>query len=182
MSDEQVIRHCAPTLARLKTANMFTCPFDSREEMLQNVRLLNKRLQRKGLCVLPLRYREGLGLIYVFRPAKLADDLNGQTARSLLSACGYRCQSTAQYLRCLMARLEADGEFPHEIGLFLGYPPEDVEGFMRCPNGCKCCGCWKVYGDAEKARRTFARYRKCADVYMRLWAQGRSIERLTVAG
>ena len=33
MSEELVIRCCAPTLASLKTANMFTCRFDSLEEM-----------------------------------------------------------------------------------------------------------------------------------------------------
>ena len=80
-----------------------------------------------------------------------------------------------------MSRLKDSDEFPHEIGLFLGYPPGDVHGFIENkPDACKCVGIWKVYGDKEKARQTFARYRKCTDVYTRLWSEGKSPERLTV--
>ena len=46
------------------------------------------------------------------------------------------------------------GEFPHEVGLFLGYPPEDVEGFIEnkaC--SCKLTGYRKVYSDEEKAKK-----------------------------
>ena len=72
--------------------------------------------------------------------------------------------------------------FPHEIGVFLGYPIEDVIGFIN-NKGCnfKCCGYWKVYGDKEKAIKEFARYDKCRMIYTKLWNQGRSILKLTVA-
>ena len=79
-------------------------------------------------------------------------------------------------------RLKNDDEFPHEIGLFLGYPPEDVLGFIK--NGaenCKRLGCWKVYGDEENALKTFKKYEKCTEIYSKLWNNGRSLERLTVA-
>ena len=37
-------------------------------------------------------------------------------------------------------------QFPHEMGLLLGYPIEDVRGFIE-HNGCGCLysGYWKVY-------------------------------------
>ena len=73
-------------------------------------------------------------------------------------------------------------EFPHEIGLFLGYPPEDVLGFIdNKAGGCKCVGCWKVYGDVDEAQKTFAEYKKCTELYCAMFAKGRSIERLAVA-
>ena len=81
-----------------------------------------------------------------------------------------------------MDRFRQGGEFPHEVGVFLGYPPEDVDGFIgnrAC--GHKCVGCWKVYGEEEAARKTFAKYQKCTRVYCEQWARGASIERLTVA-
>ena len=56
-----------------------------------------------------------------------------------------------QCLARLMERLKDADEFPHEIGLFLGYPPEDVEGFIQEPNGQKYTGIWKVYGDVRSA-------------------------------
>ena len=72
-------------------------------------------------------------------------------------------------------------EFPHEIGLFLGYPPEDVKGFMRDPlHGYKYIGCWKVYGDVERARKMFDRYTRCTDIYRRCLTRGTPLDRLIV--
>jgi hypothetical protein len=33
MSEDLFVRHCAPTLAGLKTGNLFTCEFESEYEM-----------------------------------------------------------------------------------------------------------------------------------------------------
>lgn len=102
----------------------------------------------------------------------------------LLEERGYPVGGSSE--RCilrLMERLRGGDRFPDEIGLFLGYPPEDVRGFIENKAaGCKCVGCWKVYGDAEAARAVFAKYKKCTDVYRARFAEGRSVERLTVAG
>ena len=182
MSDEQVIRYCAPTLASIKTANLFSCAFTCQQEMLAHIRSLNLRLKGKGLRVLGLSYRDGRGLIYVYRPKKLSRDLQNDLAAGLLKACGYPCADENICLQCLIKRLEQQADFPHEIGLFLGYPPEDVDGFINRRGECKCCGFWKVYGDVDNAKKTFARYKKCTDIYCRLWLEGKSIEKLTVAG
>ncbi|MBQ7128480.1 MAG: DUF3793 family protein, partial [Clostridia bacterium] len=73
-------------------------------------------------------------------------------------------------------------QFPHEVGLFLGYPPEDVKGFIENNAKCsKCVGCWKVYGDEEKAKKCFENYKKCTRIYKELYLKGKTIERLTVA-
>ena len=179
MSEDMLVRHCAPTLASLKTGNMFTCRFAKEEDMLGSVRMLNRRLAGKGLRVLPLRFRDGVALVYVYRPGRLDDDLRDATACQLLKERGYPCGNANQCVKCLQCRLAQAEDFPHEIGLFLGYPPEDVEGFIRRREP-KCSGCWKVYGDAEAARRTFARFKKCTDVYVRQHAEGRPLERLAV--
>ena len=181
MSDELVIRHCAPTLASIKTANLFSCIFTDRQEMLKHVRNLNLRLKKKGLRVLPLWFKENRGLIYVYRPDKLSKDLQDELAGSLLKKSGYSCTDENACLRKLIERLNLFSDFPHEIGLFLGYPPEDVDGFINRRNECKCCGFWKVYGNVDNAQRLFARYRKCTEIYCKLCQEGRSLENLTVA-
>lgn len=180
MPDEMVVRHCAPTLASLKTGSLFVCPYATLTELYASIRSLNRRLGAKGLRVIPLRCRDGRCMVYVYRPERLAQDLSSEKAAAILRACGYTECGTADCVRRLMARLAQSDEFPHEIGLFLGYPPEDVEGFIGHKEP-KCTGCWKVYGDADAAQRTFARYRKCTNAYLRLHAQGRGIEWLTVA-
>ena len=81
-----------------------------------------------------------------------------------------------------MKRLDEGEEFPHEIGLFLGYPVEDVKGFINNKAArAKCVGCWKVYGDEEKARRLFNQYRKCTRVYEKQWCEGKPLTKLAIA-
>lgn len=183
MSEEMIIRHCSPTLAGMKAGNMFTCPFASSDEMKRSFRRFNMRLGNKGLRAIPLRFTKGRALVYIYRPSHLVRDLRKSVAVSILRERGY-CSNTAEgCLIHLMKRICERDEFPHEIGLFLGYPPEDVRGFIENKAaGCKCVGCWKVYGDAEAARAVFAKYKKCIDVYRARFAEGRSVERLTVAG
>lgn len=182
MSDEVFIRYCSPMLAGIKTANLFSSRFKDEKEMRESVRRLNVVLVKKGIRVVPLKFREGRALIYAYRPSKLLQDLQRADACSLLRERGYAAEMPERCIVQLMRRLADSGEFPHEIGLFLGYPPEDVCGFIENKaEGYKCVGEWKVYGDEEQAMKTFAKYRKCTEVYCAQFAQGRSIERLTVA-
>ena len=104
-------------------------------------------------------------------------------AGDLLDMHGYAGHKPAQCVARLARRLHESHDFPHEIGLFLGYPPEDVSGFIENKAACaKCVGCWKVYGDEEAARKRFAKYEKCTAVYCVLWEKGRSMVRMIVAG
>lgn len=182
MSDDFIIRNCAPTLAGIKTGNLFTCPFDSKKNLIDAIRRANSRLRQKGLRLLPLRFSQNKALIYLYRPNMLRDDLSDATASILLQQQGYDTASCEKCVLHLAQKLRQQEDFPHEIGLFLGYPPEDVWGFMeKGPECCKCTGCWKVYGDEESAKKKFAQYKKCTRVYCDLWAKGKDIERLAVA-
>lgn len=182
MSEEMLIRCCAPTMARLKTGNMFNCPFASREEMTSELRRLNRVLGRKGLRILPLRWNDGHALIYLYRPRMLEKDLRDDRAARLLTECGYSCGNPGSCLSHLISRIRNNRDFPHEVGLFLGYPPSDVDGFMHRKNACKLSGIWKVYDDVEGAARQFARCKHCTEVYLRRASEGFPLERLAVAG
>ncbi len=182
MPEEMLVRHCSPTLAGLKPGSLFSCACPSLRELNEEIRQLNRRLVPKGLRVLPLRCKEGRALIYVFRPSNIASVLQDTTAAHILAAYGYREIRVDRCICRLRDRFRSGEEFPHEVGLFLGYPPEDVVGFIE-QKACnfKCVGCWKVYGDAEAAQRTFDTYKKCTDAYCAQWEKGISIEQLTVA-
>ena len=182
MSNEILIRCCAPTMACLKTGNMFTCAFDSRKQMTEELRQLNQRLSRKGLRILPLRWRDGKALLYLYRPKLLERDLRDPLSRKLLSECGYTGEGASVCLVRLISRLRTEENFPHEVGLFLGYPPADVDGFMHRKDECKLSGLWKVYDDVESAIRQFARCRHCTEVYLDCLSRGFSLDRLAVAG
>lgn len=183
MSEDYLVRYCAPTLAGIKTGNTFTCPYEDKEALLSSIRSTNRKLTTKGLRLIPLRFSEKRALLYLFRPKGLKKDLSCARAAQLLKEQGYPCENCEQCVAKLVRRIREQEDFPHEIGLFLGYPAEDVKGFME-NNACdhKCVGCWKVYGDEAAAQKRFAQYKKCTRVYCDLWKKGKDIERLTVAG
>lgn len=183
MSEDVIVKHCAPTLAGMKTGNMFSCLFTDEDEMRDSVRYWNRLLVRKGLRVLPFKFQDNRALVYVYRVSHLVRDMKDDSVCRLLKKMGYETEMPERCIVQLIRKLERCSEFPHEIGLFLGYPPEDVCGFIENrAQGCKLIGCWKVYGNEEEARMTFAKYRKCTDVYTAQFAGGRSVDRLTVAG
>lgn len=182
MSEDLIIKHCSPTLAGIKTGNLFSCSYQSKAETEMAINRYNKIFMPKGVKLIPLKYGKDRVLVYVFRPSRLAKDLSDEYASLLLKSQGYHSLDLGSCISRLMLRVNSLSEFPHEIGLFLGYPPEDVHGFMlHKGNCCKLSGCWKVYGNEEKAVKEFAKYKKCSDIYYSKWKQGTSIRKLTVA-
>ena len=131
MSEEVIVRLGAPTLAGIKTGSLFTCAYTSRKSVEESLRQLNRCFAPKGLCLLPLRYSEKNVLLYLFRPAELSRDLQNSEAAELLRQEGYPCESCGKCLAALTRKLRSGEEFPHEIGLFLSYPPEDVKGLSK---------------------------------------------------
>jgi len=181
MPEDLIVQQCSPTLAGLKTGSLFTCPFRTEEELRADIAALNRRLAPKGVNVRILRVRRR-ALLYLYRPSKLRRDFATAEVALLLRQYGYTVDDTEECICRLCSRLEAASGFPHEIGLFLGYPAEDVRGFIENRSGgCKCVGTWKVYGDENAARKRFAQYEKCTRIYQTKYSEGRSIERLTVS-
>ena len=182
MFEEALVRHCSPTRAGMKTGNLFTCSFTDNNEMKNSIRQWNRTLGKKGLRVMPLRSQNNRALVYVYRPSRLSIDLRRDEVLRILRMQGYGGKTPGRCIGELTKRLKGSKEFPHEIGLFLGYPPEDVRGFIEHGAAeCKCAGCWKVYGDADAAEKLFAKYKQCTQDYCALFAAGRSVERLAVA-
>ena len=182
MSEATLVRCCAPTLAGLKTGSLFNCRYEQQEVLLREVAQLNRELLPRGLRILPLRFLGERALLYLYRPEKLARDLRHRQARPILSEAGYENSDCGTCLRRLIRRLHEAGEFPHEIGLFLGYPPEDVRGFIENhAQNFKLAGDWKVYGNADRACRIFAQYKKCTQCYCRALDAGIPLRQLAVA-
>ena len=181
MSEETLVAHCSPVLAGLKTANMFNVECSDAQTLCLQLRDLNLRLGPKGVRILPLRFSGSKALLYLYRPSRLQKDLEHETAAQILEDCGYPKESKGRRLAHLWQKIRSSETFPHEIGLFLGYPPEDVKGFIEeGPRCAKCTGYWQVYGNEEAALKTFERYKKCTDVYCTQVSCGKSLERLTV--
>ena len=183
-----MIEQCAPVLASLKPAGLFRYETSDCADLARRVRNWNAQLNPKGLrvrvlkgCVHTHRY-----LVYVYRESKLQAVLADEKVRAFLQQEGYRLPADATdcstLLTQLSRRLCCAAEFPHEIGVFLGYPLTDVVGFIENHGqNFTCCGCWKAYGDPQTAQKHFAQLTKCTAVYLRLFHSGTPILRLAVA-
>ena len=181
MLDRAIIDHASPTLARLKLGSLFNYPVG--EGYPAEFTALRAQLRDRGVTMTVLKVARGKALIYLYRAEDLEKALSDGGVRGLLQTCGYRRFDASGAIETLRRRLRDLDAFPHEIGVFLGYPLEDVLGFIE--NGgrnCLSCGCWKVYSNACAALAAFRRYEKCKTVYQRLFASGCPLSRLTVAG
>ena len=180
--ERYLIEYCSPTLASLKTASLFCFAAENEIDLQEQIQNWNHMLRRKGLLMLSLKRGTKQILIYVYRYTHLQADLAKPGVTDFLAEYGYSGTEPETVLNHLKRRLRESETFPHEIGIFLGYPLEDVEGFIRHKGqNCHCTGCWKVYGDKDEADKRFTQFRKCREIYARLWNQGRSVWQLTVA-
>ncbi|MBQ8298116.1 MAG: DUF3793 family protein [Ruminococcus sp.] len=159
---EKLAFHSAPTLLGIKCASLISLSvnefdIDVHSEMF-NRKAVAKGLKSKVLCKCGEK-----ALFFVYSEKLLEKRFCDPAIREVLCSCGYSEALTVdECLERLSQRIRRNGEFPHEIGIFLGYPLEDVLGFIENKGGnFKLCGCWKVYGCEESARRTFANYEKC---------------------
>lgn len=181
MSDAFLVEHCAPTFAGLKTGNLFRISYADIEAFREELRELNGILKKKGLRAVPVRMTAEFALVYLYRPDFLKRDLGCEEATRLLKSLGYEPQSVNRSVAFLARMMREKEAFPHEVGLFLGYPPEDVLGFMKSSReGVKCVGCWKVYGDEARARAAFWRFQRCREVFEENVQRGRKLEALIV--
>lgn len=68
-------------------------------------------------------------------------------------------------------------DFPHEMGFFLGYPKEDVEGFIV--NGGRnflYAGYWKVYANRKAKISLFEKFENARETMITFVSNGGRIE------
>ena len=180
--ESYLIKHCSPTLASIKAASLFSYSFSCVKEFEYDLQRVNEVLNEKGVYVENLRSRDGRALIWVYRKSQLEERLQEKKVSKFLRTYGYQFEKLTGVIEKLKERMTNTKKFPHEIGVFLGYPLSDVIAFIK--NGgkhSKCTGCWKVYTDECEAIRLFEMYEKCQKVYRKMFLLGKSVTQLTVA-
>lgn len=175
--DQVLAYHCGPALAGIKAANLVSLAWGEFPQLREKVEEYNRSFRSKGVSFRILGGCEHRGLLLVYRSDLLEEQLRAPLAAKLLVRDGYPEGAELEaMLTRLSMRLEHKEEFPHEIGLFLGYPPEDVLGFQRYRGqNCKLCGYWKVYSDVGRAQRLFRLYDHCRDTLCRRLAGGMTL-------
>lgn len=153
-----IVCSAAPTLAKEKVASLITFSNDNR-----NLYKLwdEHKDQLKGtlnIKFFELKRSEKNTVVLFYNEVKLEIILREKRNSQFLSRFGYKEEmSLKDSLNLLSRRFE--NHCPHEIGIFLGYPIDDVIIFTDCPNEeCKMIGYWKVYHDIDGAKNIFKKY------------------------
>lgn len=171
--------HCAPAMAGIKSADLISwsgTPEETREMLAH----FNGEMERTGIRFHRLCCCNGRTLILVYRPNRLREQLTREDVRAFLEREGYPVDEGVEtMLEHLALRMGRSNGFPHEVGLFLGYPVEDVEGFCKYGGReCKYSGLWKVYSDVERAQACFHRYNCCRRALCRRVEEGCPLSRV----
>jgi len=174
--EQKLAANSAPSLLGIKAASLMS--LDKGEvDVYAGVDSFNRRAAGRGLKIKVLCECDQRVLLMLYNERLLGRLLRDDRRRGVLEKCGYgRLLSCEQCLERLSRRCARHNDFPHEVGIFLDYPVEDVEGFI-VHKGCgfKLCGYWKVYGDEEKARCTFRKYDKCRRYLCNKLGEGMSL-------
>lgn len=144
----------AEVLEGVKPANLINLA-DRRQPCGRNLFRLWRRhghslLAASGLAWRELPGRRGGVLLLIYRPETLAELLSRPATQAVLSRAGYANPGdSAAALEQLANRLTQDG-FPHEIGVFLGYPLKDVAAFLGWVDlPFTSQALWRIYGQPE---------------------------------
>jgi hypothetical protein len=160
--ERTLVNHCSPVLFGNKPAALFIVKTEKCYACLMDLII---QVDEQASSIILRKSKNGL-LIMVYNPRILNNVIREPEIYRSLHSFGYPQGSpTLQpYLEVLRARIRECPEFPHEIGFFLGYPSDDVLGFIeQRGENYKYCGLWKVYGDVGKARDLFQQYENCRE-------------------
>lgn len=154
----------------------------------------NARYVSRGLSCASLSADGRRALLLLFRAESLRALLDNAECSRFLAERGYDAASVDGLVACLKRRVRAyergrasgacagacaSCPFPHEVGVVLGYPLEDVRGFID--NGGRSAaaqGPWKAYGDPGQARARWKELDACRRRVEQKYAEGAPFEAL----
>lgn len=122
-------------------------------------------------------------VVLLYREEWLKEWLLQEDVAEFLIQYGYRPGSLKQQLQHLGKQVayyyNQSQEFPHEMGVFLGYPLEDVRGFIHHRGkNCRCIGYWKVYSDVERAKQMFRAFDEAKNCALEEFFSGKNIREI----
>lgn len=174
---ETVISLAAPTLAKIKPSSVL-CLDKDYEQLRAELAASDIKLTELYVC-------KDKPVIMLYNAELLQKSLNAKKAKSLLKKYGYpQSYNVEDYIDRLSERLneykDKRAGFPHEIGVFLGYPVEDVQDFIEKGGKlCHFCRYWKVYNRPAKAYRTSRIYEEVSQKMLNLYQNGYELKDLT---
>lgn len=177
--------HCMPTLLKMKPASLI-CIHKTKVISFGNFNEEMKQELKTFKCQSMLLYENSVYQMLLIYNRKLLDKvLRKKKNLKFLQDIGYRVskKDTVKVLETLRLRYQACKEnlghrdnFPHEIGIILGYPEEDVRTFsQKQGNDYLLCGAWKVYHNERSARKIFDSYKRSRERALAMVLSGKNL-------
>lgn len=166
----QLAMQCAPVIKGVKISNLLIIPKENEQALVAS-------LSGTGLMYYRMfRYRKGTTYL-IFRRMELEEYIRSFRVQSFLKQMGYMDFTIGRVLAFFQKRycqyMTDHKNFPHEMGLLLGYPVEDVVGFVEnAGENFLYSGYWKVYSELNQKLELFCRYDDALREVIRLVAQG----------
>ncbi len=122
-------------------------------------------LSQYNLEAITLKESQDSIILLVYDRYNLDEHLRLEKNKNFLCSYGYGDPIILEKcLNCLKNRVNG-AAFPHESGIFLGIPSEDVVGFLN-EEECLFEGYWKVYSNNYKVKEIFYLYEKSREIYI----------------
>ncbi len=127
-------------------------------------------------CRILKQNNENLVVLF-FRADSLTRALNSPAHAEFLAQHGY---PQGAELAELEKRCRENEEFPHEIGVFLGYPLKDVRGYIEDPCGCLAVprGLWRIAGDPTESLKAMEEIRNAERIVRELIGSNTTIGKI----
>lgn len=171
--ETQIVMQCAPVIAGLKISNLLIVGEHNREQV-------KTILKKTGLCWKELLNLNSQTTFLVYQPEKLKEYLMQQNVQELMRRLGYQSCTQKELVENVQKKyrdyMVYRHEFPHEMGLLLGYPAEDVYGFIE--NDGKnflFSGYWKVYENMPAKKKLFMKFEQARETMLQLISCGISV-------
>lgn len=170
----QLALQCAPLITGLKISNLLNI---SREDFPQMQQIVK---DSHISCYILLENARKMTVL-LYQRESLESYLEQPGVKKLLEEAGYISFSLREVLAEFCARYQSyrgnKTDFPHEMGLLLGYPVEDVEGFIKNKgNHSLCTGYWKVYENQDRKQKLFESFENAKESLIQLLSCGVSME------
>lgn len=182
----QLVLQCAPVLSGLKISNLLIIS-------PKEYRVLCNCLEKLPFACQKLIRTDSKWILLIYRVQELEACLNEDKNKVFLSSLGYPILkqdmqttiSIKEFLAVLCqnycAYWECRAQFPHELGIFLGYPIEDVSGFMiNQGKNDLYSGYWKVYAHLPLKQKLFKKYEEMRELMLRFLSFGLKLEDVIV--
>ena len=174
----RVVTQCAPVLKGVKISNLITMKPGG-------WRKIRAYLKKSRIICIPLYADAEKEVLFLYRYEQLERHLKNREVREFLRSCGYESFEVASVLVRLRRRYRLyagiSKEFPHELGVLLGYPVGDVQGFIdnRGENSLTS-RYWKVYQNPKEAEKIFDLYDRVKEQALKEIMCGRTLSHVAV--